>query len=30
MMLATAIGFKEVLLRYHQVDRAFQWVVSPE
>jgi len=27
-MLATAIGFKEVFPRYHQVDQAFQWVVS--
>jgi hypothetical protein len=28
LMLATAVGFKEVFPRYHQVDQAFQWVVS--
>jgi hypothetical protein len=30
LMLATAVGFKEVFPRYHQVDQAFQWVVSSE
>jgi hypothetical protein len=30
MMLATAIQFKEVFLRYHQSDQVFQWLVSPE
>lgn len=29
-MLATAVGFKEVFRRYHQVDQAFQWVLSSE
>jgi hypothetical protein len=29
-MLATAIGFREVFPMYHQVDQAFQWVVSPK
>ena len=30
MMLATAIGFKEVFPRYSNVEPAFQWVVSAE
>jgi hypothetical protein len=30
MMLATAIGFKEVFPRYSSVEPAFQWVVSAE
>jgi hypothetical protein len=30
LMLATAVGFKEVFPRYHQVDQAFQWVLSSE
>jgi hypothetical protein len=30
LMLANTIGFREVFPRYHQVDQAFQWVVSSE
>jgi hypothetical protein len=30
LMLATIIGFKKVFPRYHQIDQAFQWIVSPE
>jgi hypothetical protein len=30
LMLETAIKFREVLSRYHRVEQAFLWVVSPE
>ncbi|XP_059429199.1 zinc finger BED domain-containing protein RICESLEEPER 2-like [Corylus avellana] len=30
LMLETAIRFKEVFPRYHRVEQAFLWVVSPE
>ncbi|XP_059429198.1 zinc finger BED domain-containing protein RICESLEEPER 2-like [Corylus avellana] len=30
LMLKTAIRFKEVFPRYHRVEQAFLWVVSPE
>ncbi|XP_059436160.1 zinc finger BED domain-containing protein RICESLEEPER 2-like [Corylus avellana] len=30
LMLDTAIKFKEVFPRYHRVEQAFQWVVTPE
>jgi hypothetical protein len=30
LMLETAIKFREVFHRYHKVEQAFLWVVSPE